>query len=93
MDSEQYYYRKLFGLCVKCGKPLPIPWSYAQCNECLIATRKPRKLTDKRTSMTIPVTTVTNMTLDEMAREAREQGTTYAKLQQAETLKRQKGVR
>lgn len=83
MTKHTYYRRRDEGLCVECGKPLPVPWKHRKCSVCMSINRtKPRPIAREQAH------TQTNMTLDEMAKEAHRRGISYGQLQTEETVER-----
>ena len=83
MTKGTYYKRRDAGLCVECGKPLPVPWKHVKCGACLKL-----KQTHPRPNGTEKALTVRNATLDEMAKEAHRRGISYGRLQSEETIDR-----
>lgn len=83
MAELTYYRRRKEGLCVVCGRLLPIPWEHVKCSSCLKL-----KQTSPRPIGREPAKTKTNRTLDEMAKEAHDRGISYGHLQSEETMDR-----
>ena len=82
-SKTTYYRRRDEGLCVICGKPLPIPWENVKCAACLAL-----KQAHPRTNETEKAMTVINKELDKMAKEAHRRGISYGRLQSEETIAR-----
>lgn len=83
MTKGTYYKRRDAGLCVECGCPLPPMWKRVKCSACYKL-----KQSHPRPNESEKVLTVTNATLDEMAKEAHRRGISYGQLQTEETIDR-----
>lgn len=82
-SRSTYYRRRDEGLCVTCGKPLPIPWANVKCGACLKV-----KQAHPRPNETEKAMTEINGQLDAMAKEAHKRGISYGQLQSEETIAR-----
>ena len=83
MTKGTYYIRRDGGLCTECGTVLPDGWKHTRCGRCMkVKQTSPRPIAREQAN------TKTNLTLDEMAKEAHHRGISYGRLQSEETIDR-----